>query len=489
MGTQLDNDEILDLQVTEGDRFSTSFTLDTSGLDANLQSFEVQTDQDLTEIEVASARTDFDETTFPEFEVVGTSTSENFSSAVFARNGSPGAEPDTVNVIVEGEATALENLTNDGQPDFGRITVSNAIDANGEDVTHLFQNNAAGIDLQTAPEEAVPQVSIKLEPTLIIEGRESQQLSFSFSEPVPTGGLEIATLLSDGDGQGDTVSDFESAQNIVDGELVTEDGQSILKFTIIEGATEASIDLAATEDNKAEGNEAFSLTLLPREGYTINAENNVANSVIADANAVIDSTDTADRLDGTDYADAIVGEAGNDVISGNGNNDALFGGNGSDRLFGDVGDDLLFGDEDKDTLIGGMGNDFLAGGGDEDRLIGVELNSSQPGINEQDTLTGGLGADTFILGNEAGIFYDDGDDSAAGNADFALISDFNPQEDRLELFGSAEQYSLEFESKSEGSSDARLVYNSGSDSATELVGLLENVSADLTIDDPGFTFV
>ena len=389
------------------------------------------------------------------------------------------------NVIVGGDATVLGELSNDGQPDIGRVTVSNAIDVNGEDVTHLFDSNAAGIDLQTAP-----QVSINLEPTLIVEGGEAQTLTFNLSEPAPSGGLEIKTLLGDGDGQGDTMSDFEQAQNIVDSELVTEDGQSILKFIIAEGATEASIDLMAKEDNLSEGNEDFSLTLLPNDGYTIDSENDVGNSVIADADAVINGTEQKDKLDGTDNADAIVGGDGNDVISGNNNNDALFGGNGGDRLFGDVGDDFLVGDVGKNTLISGIGNDLLSGGGDDDRLIGIELNSSQPGRNEQDTLSGGAGADIFILGNEAGVFYDDGDNATSGDTDFAAISDFNPHEDRIELFGNAEKYSLEFVSGSGGSTDdAQLFYSSGSDSELEQIGLLENVSSDLTIDDAAFVFV
>ena len=36
-GTQLDNDEIADVRLEPGDRLEFSFTLDTSGLDAELQ--------------------------------------------------------------------------------------------------------------------------------------------------------------------------------------------------------------------------------------------------------------------------------------------------------------------------------------------------------------------------------------------------------------------------------------------------------------------
>ena len=234
-------------------------------------------------------------------------------------------------------------------------------------------------------------------------------------------------------------------------------------------------------------------------------DNSFAESVIADADTVIEGTEDKDVLDGTGDVDAILGSEGKDIISGKDGNDALFGGNGSDRLFGDAGDDLLFGEKGKDrlfggegldtlngglgkdTLIGGTGNDLLVGGEKKDRLIGVELNNNQPGFNEQDTLSGGVGADTFMIGNEAGIFYDDSDRSARGDADFALINDLNTQEDKIQLFGSAEQYSLEFVANSESNTDAQLIYNSGLDS--ELVAVLENISPDLNISDSVFTFV
>ena len=493
-GTQLDNDEIADIQVEVGDRFSTSFTLDTSGLDANLQSFTVAINQDFAEVEIASIRTEFDETTFSEIDLVETSTDENFSTATFERTGSSGAEPDTINAIVEGEATAFEGLINDGQPDLGAITVTQATDVNGQDVSDLFQPAEQGIDLQ-----AFPQVSVEIKPSFVVEGKDSQSFIFKLTEPAPPGGLVVGTQIIDSDmEEGDTIPNLESAQNITDAETRTEDGQLIAEFAIAEGATEASIDFAAAEDNVAEGNESFSLTLLPRDGYTVDPDNNIAYSVLADADTVIDGTEEADVLDGTENADAILGDKGDDIISGNSENDALSGGNGSDRLFGEVGDDYLFGDRDEDRLFGGdgwdslnggKGNDLLVGDRDEDRLIGVELNNSEPGLNEQDILTGGGGADTFILGNEAGVFYSDGDDSTFGDADFALINDLNLQEDKIELFGDRGQYSLELGSNNEDNTDARLIYNSGLDANSELVAVIENVSPDLSIDDPVFTFV
>ena len=149
-GTQLDNDEIADLQVNESDRFQANFTLDTSGLDANLQQLEVQIDQDFDEIDLSTVRTDFDSETF-EIALINSFGNGNFDSAILQRTGEPGAAPNTINTIVDGEVTALDGLNNDGQADLG-LTVTKAIDANGNDVTDLFEPATQAIDLQPSPQ-------------------------------------------------------------------------------------------------------------------------------------------------------------------------------------------------------------------------------------------------------------------------------------------------------------------------------------------------
>ena len=500
-GTQLDNDKIADIQVNEGDNLKFSFTLDTSELDTDLQSLKLRLEGDSTEVNLLDSTTEFFETTFPDVAVVEDNSDGDSVSVVVELKGEPGAIPNTANVIVESEATFFDGLVNDGMADI-KVTVLEATDANGTDVTELFAPSQQGIDLQS-----LPQVGIEIEPTLVVEGREPQAFIFRLTEPAPPGGLVVDALLTNPDGEVDIVPSPDPMPNVTNAKSRMKDGRMINELTIAEGATEASLNFSALEDDVVEGNESFSITLLPRNGYTIDPDNNIAVSVIADANIVIDGTEGKDLLDGTENVDAISGGQGDDIISGNHENDALFGGDGRDRLFGEVGDDLLFGDDGrdrlfggdgadtlsgdlgKDTLIGGTGNDLLVGGEDEDRLIGVELNSSQPGLHEQDTLTGGLGTDTFVLGNEAGIFYSDGDNSTIGDADFALIEDLNPHEDKIQLFGFTEQYSLEFLPNSSGNTDAQLIYDSGLDSGSELIAILENVSTDLSIDDPVVTFV
>ncbi|MBU7587281.1 MAG: DVUA0089 family protein [Nostoc sp. TH1S01] len=157
-----------------------------------------------------------------------------------------------------------------------------------------------------------------------------------------------------------------------------------------------------------------------------------------------------DIINGGDGADLISGDAGNDRIFGGAGNDDISGGIGDDQLNGDAGDDIvqggagndivfggtgfgndtLTGGDGADTLIGGAGNDNLSGGNGTDRLIGVEPFAPGFGFifDEIDTLTGGANRDTFVLGSASDLYYDNG-----GNFDYALITDFNINEDVIEL--------------------------------------------------------
>jgi Ca2+-binding RTX toxin-like protein len=79
--------------------------------------------------------------------------------------------------------------------------------------------------------------------------------------------------------------------------------------------------------------------------------------------------------------------------------------------------------------IRGAGNDIVAG------------SSSSNAGGEIDTLTGGAGADLFILGNAGGRLYDDGV-AGSGSSDYALITDFTPGVDLLQLKGVGTSYFL-----------------------------------------------
>ena len=96
----------------------------------------------------------------------------------------------------------------------------------------------------------------------------------------------------------------------------------------------------------------------------------------------------------------IKGTPGNDFLSGDQLLQPV-----DDCIDGLTGNDTLNGLAGNDKLVGDNGSDFLNGGIGNDELIGV---GSSLGIGEVDTLTGGIGRDTFVLGDEKGIDYDDG---------------------------------------------------------------------------------
>lgn len=144
---------------------------------------------------------------------------------------------------------------------------------------------------------------------------------------------------------------------------------------------------------------------------------------------------------GSSGSELIAGRGGNNSIIGNQGNDTLFGNQGNDTLFGNQGNDLLLGGREADVLLGGNGDDLLFGdlendvlSGDlgNDTLTGAGLTSAL-GSGEVDTLTGGAGSDVFALGNGSGAFYSNSDNKTPGLGDYALIADFSPTDDRLQL--------------------------------------------------------
>jgi Ca2+-binding RTX toxin-like protein len=160
-------------------------------------------------------------------------------------------------------------------------------------------------------------------------------------------------------------------------------------------------------------------------------------------NDTIDGGAGDDTIDASDGTDILTGGLGNDTIDGGAGNDTIDGGAGNDRIDGGAGDDILTGglgndridggaendtidaDDGNDTLIGNLGNDKLRGGAGDDILRGTNGGSSL----EIDALTAGLGADIFVLADEQSGFYRTGQ-----NKDYAIITDFNPDEgDRLQL--------------------------------------------------------
>lgn len=152
-GSQLDNDLISDLSTNIGESLDFSFFLDTSGLDANLTSLELLFAQDNIELETLSvARTEEDITAFPTFS--GVPAAGTIPSAIFSRSG-PGIAPNSLVEIVVTTYLVKPELINDGLPDQS-VTVISATDANGTDVTALFNPISQSVDVQAVPEPSFP---------------------------------------------------------------------------------------------------------------------------------------------------------------------------------------------------------------------------------------------------------------------------------------------------------------------------------------------
>ena len=244
--------------------------------------------------------------------------------------------------------------------------------------------------------------------------------------------------------------------------------------------------------------------------------NGTVNSDLLTGTAMTDvirglaGSDTLEGKEGNDFInggsgdDSLVGGNGNDFLFGSFGDDNLEGNSGNDFLFGSFGDDSLSGGEDDDFLSGGKGNDTLEGNSGNDLLQGgsgndvingvgdIFFNSGDLGVGTIDTLSGGGGSDRFILNTAisgiAGIdtfpLY-----SGRGESDYALITDFNPRFDSIELAQQAEEYRLEFLSSGEVS-DAQLFYQPSASSESDLIAILEDVPSSLDLnDDSAFTYV
>ena len=226
---------------------------------------------------------------------------------------------------------------------------------------------------------------------------------------------------------------------------------------------------------------------------TVTGEGGLDDILGGNGDDVLDGGSDADRILGGSGNDNIGGSIGNDTIDGGEDNDSLYGGGDSDLLFGGSGEDSLSGGAAADNLAGGFGSDSLDGGDDNDRLTGVDPFSPASevgfGAGEVDTLTGGAGSDIFVLGDENRLFYDDGDPLTIGQSDLALIADFDSSQDSIQLNGSEEFYNLDFFTSGAGTINADLIFDNGVSARGEVIATLQNVSPELSVADPAFTFV
>jgi Ca2+-binding RTX toxin-like protein len=152
-------------------------------------------------------------------------------------------------------------------------------------------------------------------------------------------------------------------------------------------------------------------------------------------------------------------------ITGNALANTLDGEAGRDELFGLSGNDTLNGGADNDTLWGGTGDDSLLGGGGSDRLIGYGGGFDLSGgfSLEFDTLDGGTAAgvaDTFVLGTANTLYYTRSllVFGGGGVEEYATITNWQPEIDKIELTGQASDYTLTGAAFSGGAELDALIY-------------------------------
>ncbi|MEM7712579.1 MAG: calcium-binding protein [Cyanobacteria bacterium P01_A01_bin.68] len=232
----------------------------------------------------------------------------------------------------------------------------------------------------------LPIVTFNVDRTVISEGEEKPQVyTFQLNEPALNDGLTVRLQLEDPDGDfSDGGFPPELFNNISGLDSVVENGNFILEYTISPGVTEASFGFLTGEDNKVEGDETFTLTLLDDESYSVDSASEPIVSTVTEK-TVINRTSDGENLFGTHNSEFIIGNMGNDTIFGNG---------GEDNLIGNEGDDLIYGGSQADTILAGNGNDTIFGNG------GGDLINSGTG---DDTVWLGAGEATVILETGAGF--------------------------------------------------------------------------------------
>ena len=177
------------------------------------------------------------------------------------------------------------------------------------------------------------------------------------------------------------------------------------------------------------------------------------------------SANIADTTFNSSMSNVVYGTQAGDDLSGTEKNDHMLGLIQHDTLKGLGGNDYLDGGENNDMLYGGAGDDTLIGGGQENTLVGEDGNDTFIGGTGQDLIEGGSGQDRYVIGNDTKVFYTEHD-----WYDHAIIKDFEPQQDTIQLKGQAGDYTIQ-PANSQGIHGTGIMYQGG------MVALVGDMSA------------
>ena len=131
---------------------------------------------------------------------------------------------------------------------------------------------------------------------------------------------------------------------------------------------------------------------------------------------------------------------------------------------------MLWGSNGNDSISGGSGNDTISG------IPSTDTSSATLGKGQVDILTGGSGADTFLIADNRGTFYDDGITNNQGSSDYARIKDFSlTQGDKIQI-RSDSQYLFNYNA----ADNATYIYLGNDDNwfsnADELIARIDNLN-------------
>jgi hypothetical protein len=191
---------------------------------------------------------------------------------------------------------------------------------------------------------------------------------------VTEGGLVTLTVSrSSGDAAAASV-DYATAPGSADAADFTPTNGTL---DIPAGQNSASFTIQTTADNKAEGDESFTVTLSNATGPASIADASGAVTILDAPVELLDGpcaneqtgSEGPDALIGSDAGDNLIGLGGADQLTGEGGEDCLEGGGGADDVGGGAGDDRLIGGPGRDELSGSSGDDRVnARGGGSDKV-------------------------------------------------------------------------------------------------------------------------
>ena len=137
--------------------------------------------------------------------------------------------------------------------------------------------------------------------------------------------------------------------------------------------------------------------------------------------------------------------------------------------------------------FGSTGTDIILAREGNDVILAVDPEEMLPGSQETDLFSGGSEKDRFILGDRSKPYYDDGDDRTTGDDSVAIILDFNPNEDVIQLHGSPEDYTLvDFAELGEGETGTAIFLKG--ETNDELIGSINTVGG-LSLEEDYFQFL